>query len=80
LERFAFAFKPSVAELAEQAEKAASPENRLRYMSIMELIEREIPMLVHGADLDEWETRPEACATSGENAMRGGYGALAQTS
>jgi len=38
--------KPSVAELAAQAEKADSPEERLRYSSIVELIEREIPMLV----------------------------------
>jgi len=39
--------KPSVAELAAQAEKADSPEKRLRYMAILELIEREVPMLVH---------------------------------
>jgi ectoine hydroxylase-related dioxygenase (phytanoyl-CoA dioxygenase family) len=39
--------KPSVAELAEKAEKADSPEKRLRYTRIVELIEREIPMLVH---------------------------------
>ena len=39
--------KPSVAELAAQAEKADSPEKRLRYTTIVELIEREIPMLVH---------------------------------
>jgi hypothetical protein len=39
--------KPSVAELAAQAERADSPEKRLRYTTIMELIEREIPMLVH---------------------------------
>jgi hypothetical protein len=39
--------KPSVAELAEKAEKADSPEKRLRYKTIMQLIEREIPMLVH---------------------------------
>jgi hypothetical protein len=38
---------PSVAELAAQAEKADSPEKRLRYMTILEQIEREIPMLVH---------------------------------
>ncbi|HXP07691.1 MAG TPA: phytanoyl-CoA dioxygenase family protein [Acidobacteriaceae bacterium] len=38
--------KPSMTELAAQAEKADSPEKRLRYMSIMELIEREIPLLV----------------------------------
>jgi ectoine hydroxylase-related dioxygenase (phytanoyl-CoA dioxygenase family) len=39
--------KPSVAELAAQAEKADSPEKRLRYTTMVELIEREIPMLVH---------------------------------
>ena len=39
--------KPSVAELAAQAEKADSPEKRLRYTTIVEMIEREIPMLVH---------------------------------
>ena len=39
--------KPSVAELAAQAEKADSPEKRLRYTTTLELIEREIPMLVH---------------------------------
>jgi hypothetical protein len=39
--------KPSVAELAAQAEKADSPEKRLRYTTMLELIEREIPMLVH---------------------------------
>lgn len=39
--------KPSVAELAAQAEKADSPEKRLRYATMVELIEREIPMLVH---------------------------------
>ena len=39
--------KPSVAELAAQAEKADSPEKRLRYKTMVELIEREIPMLVH---------------------------------
>ncbi len=39
--------KPSVAELVAQAEKADSPEKRLRYTTMMELIEREIPMLVH---------------------------------
>ena len=39
--------KPSVAELAAQAEKADSPEKRLRYKTTLELIEREIPMLVH---------------------------------
>jgi hypothetical protein len=39
--------KPSVAELTEQAEKADSREKRLRYATIVELIEREIPMLVH---------------------------------
>ena len=38
---------PSVAELSVQAEKAASLEKRLRYTTIVELIEREIPMLVH---------------------------------
>ncbi|WP_058185405.1 phytanoyl-CoA dioxygenase family protein [Terracidiphilus gabretensis] len=39
--------KPSLAELAEKAENADSPEKRLRYTTTMELIEREIPMLVH---------------------------------
>jgi hypothetical protein len=39
--------KPSVADLAAQAERADSPEKRLRYTTIMELIEQEIPMLVH---------------------------------
>ena len=39
--------KPSVAELAAQAEKADSPEKRLRLTTVLELIEREIPMLVH---------------------------------
>jgi ectoine hydroxylase-related dioxygenase (phytanoyl-CoA dioxygenase family) len=39
--------KPSVAELAAQAEKADSAEKRLRYAMILELIEREIPMVVH---------------------------------
>jgi len=39
--------KPSVAELAAQAEKADSAEKQLRYTTIVELIEREIPMLVH---------------------------------
>jgi len=39
--------KPSVAELTAQAEKADSPEKRLRYKTTLELIEREIPMLVH---------------------------------
>jgi hypothetical protein len=39
--------KPSVAEMAAQAEKADSPEKRLRYTTMLELIEREIPMLVH---------------------------------
>ena len=36
---------PSVAELAAQAEKAESPEERLRYTSLVELIEQEIPTL-----------------------------------
>lgn len=39
--------KPSVAELAALAEKADTPERRLRYTTILELIEQEIPMLVH---------------------------------
>ena len=39
--------KPTVAELAVQAEKADTPEKRLRYTTILELIEQEIPMLVH---------------------------------
>ena len=39
--------KPSLAEIAEQTEKADSPEKRLRYKMMAELIEREIPMLVH---------------------------------
>ena len=38
---------PSVAELAAQAETADTPEKRLRYTAVLELIEREIPMLVH---------------------------------
>jgi hypothetical protein len=38
--------KPSVAELAANAESADSPEKRLRYKTIVELIERGIPMLV----------------------------------
>jgi ectoine hydroxylase-related dioxygenase (phytanoyl-CoA dioxygenase family) len=39
--------KPSLAELAAQAEQVDSPEKRLRYTTMMEMIEREIPMLVH---------------------------------
>ncbi len=39
--------KPSLAEIAEQTEKADSPEKRLRYKMMAELIERELPMLVH---------------------------------
>jgi hypothetical protein len=39
--------KPSVAELAAQAEKADSPEKRLRYTTLLELIEQEIPKAVH---------------------------------
>jgi hypothetical protein len=39
--------KPSVAELAAKAEMADTPEKRLRYTTIVELIEQEIPMLVH---------------------------------
>ena len=39
--------KPSLAELAAQAENADSPEKRLRYAKMAELIEQEIPMLVH---------------------------------
>jgi hypothetical protein len=39
--------KPSVAELVAQSEKVDSPEKRLRYTMLVELIEREIPMLVH---------------------------------
>ena len=38
--------KPSLAELAAQAEKADSPEKRLRYAKLLELIEREIPTQV----------------------------------
>ena len=38
--------KPSVAELAAQAEKADSPEKRLRYTTLLELIEQEIPRAV----------------------------------
>lgn len=38
--------KPTVAELAAQAETADSPEKRLKYATAVELIEREIPMLV----------------------------------
>jgi hypothetical protein len=36
-----------VAELAAQAEKADSPEKRLRYTTLLELIEQEIPKAVH---------------------------------
>jgi ectoine hydroxylase-related dioxygenase (phytanoyl-CoA dioxygenase family) len=43
---FPLRIKPSLAELAEGAEKADSAEKRLRYTKMMELIEREIPMLV----------------------------------
>jgi hypothetical protein len=39
--------KPSATELAALAEKADSAEKRLRYTTMVELIEREIPMLVH---------------------------------
>jgi len=39
--------KPSVEELAARAERADTPEKRLRYTTMVELIEREIPMLVH---------------------------------
>jgi len=39
--------KPSLEEIAAQAEKVDSPEKRARYMTMLELIEREIPMLVH---------------------------------
>ena len=38
--------KPSMAEMAAQAEKAESPEKRLRYRTVMEMIEREVPLLV----------------------------------
>lgn len=38
--------KPSVAALAELAEKADTPEKRRRYANVLELIEQEIPMLV----------------------------------
>lgn len=38
--------KPSVAELTARAEKADSPEKRLRYTTMLGLIEREIPLLV----------------------------------
>ena len=38
--------KPSLAEMAAQAEKADSPGKRLRYAKMVELVEREIPMLV----------------------------------
>jgi hypothetical protein len=38
--------KPSVAELTALAAKADSPEKRLRYTTMVEMIEREIPMLV----------------------------------
>jgi ectoine hydroxylase-related dioxygenase (phytanoyl-CoA dioxygenase family) len=37
--------KPSVTELAELAETAATPETRLSYRKIIELIERDIPVL-----------------------------------
>lgn len=39
--------KPSVAELAAQAEKADSPEKRIRYTTLLELIRQEIPRAVH---------------------------------
>ena len=39
--------KPSLAELAALAEKADSPEKRRRYATTVELIERELPLLVH---------------------------------
>jgi len=39
--------KPSLAELAEGAENADSPDKRRRYAMMAELVEREIPMLVH---------------------------------
>ncbi len=39
--------KPTLAEIAAQAEQADSPEKRLRYATMIELIVREIPMLVH---------------------------------
>ena len=39
--------KPSLAELVAQAEKADSPEKRRRYATTVELIERELPLLVH---------------------------------
>jgi len=39
--------KPSVTELAEKAGNADTPEKRLRYATTLELIEQEIPMLVH---------------------------------
>jgi len=39
--------KPSLAEIAAQVEKADSAEKRLRYATMVELIEREMPMLVH---------------------------------
>jgi len=38
--------KPTLNELAAQAEAADSPEKRLRYATMAEMIEREIPMLV----------------------------------
>jgi hypothetical protein len=39
--------KPSVSELSAQAANADTPEKRLRYRAMVDLIEREIPLLVH---------------------------------
>jgi hypothetical protein len=39
--------KPSVAELTAQAEKADSPEKRLRYTTLLDLIQQEIPRAVN---------------------------------
>jgi ectoine hydroxylase-related dioxygenase (phytanoyl-CoA dioxygenase family) len=39
--------KPSMDDLAAEADKASTPEKRLKFMTIMQLIEREIPMLVN---------------------------------
>jgi ectoine hydroxylase-related dioxygenase (phytanoyl-CoA dioxygenase family) len=38
--------KPSIAELVALADRASSPEKRLRYMTVVRMIEQEIPLLV----------------------------------
>jgi ectoine hydroxylase-related dioxygenase (phytanoyl-CoA dioxygenase family) len=44
--RLPLRIKPSVAELAEKAETGESPEKRLRYKTVLEMIGQEIPLLV----------------------------------